>query len=305
MRIGREQLETLAAVAEEGSFDAAAARLRLTPSAVSQRIKGFEQELGRVLVVRSRPSSLTASGAALLRLARQVELLEHDAADALGLGDPGERIAVPIAVNADSLTSWILPALARVAARQPVVFELHRDDQEHTASLLASGVVMAAVTSQSSPVPGCTVASLGRMRYRAVATPAFVARWFPHGVDPAALASAPCIEFDRKDRLQARYLGSRGVSSAEPPRHYVPASADFARAVELGLGWGMLPDAQADEPRARGALVDLDAGHPIDVPLFWQQWDLRSPLLEAVAAELLTAAQSALEPPVARRRASR
>lgn len=296
MRIGREQLETLAAVAEEGSFDAAAARLRLTPSAVSQRVKGFEQELGRVLVVRSRPVALTDSGAALLRLARQIQLLEHDAAEALGLADSGGRVAIPIAVNADSMTSWILPALARAAERQPVVFELHRDDQEHTASLLASGVVMAAVTSQASPVPGCTVTRLGRMRYRAVATPAFVARWFPAGADAAALAVAPCVEFDRKDTLQTRYLESRGVPDPAPPRHYVPASADFALAVELGLGWGMLPDAQADELRGRGALLDLDSARPIDVPLFWQQWDLRSPLLDAVAGELLEAARAALEP---------
>ena len=81
MRFDREQLETLAAVLEAGTFDAAARRLRVTPSAVSQRVKAFERELGRVLVVRSKPVRATASGEALVRLARQLALLEHDAVD--------------------------------------------------------------------------------------------------------------------------------------------------------------------------------------------------------------------------------
>src|SRR5689334_23290176 len=161
MRFDREQLETLAAVVDAGTFDAAARRLSVTPSAVSQRVKAFERELGRVLVVRSKPVRATASGEALVRLARQLALLEHDAIDGLGMGgtDRG-RVTVPIAVNADSMAGWILPALARAAERLPVVLDLHREDQDHTAALLGDGTVMAAVTSQSHAVPGCTVTRL-------------------------------------------------------------------------------------------------------------------------------------------------
>src|SRR5690606_16887281 len=167
----RDHLATLVAVIDEGSLDAAARRLRVTPSAVSQRLKAFEQQVGRVLVVRSRPVRATESGAALLRLARQQALLEHDAAAALGLGDGGEAPpAIPLAVNADSLATWILPALAEVAVERGVVLELHREDQARTADLLAAGTVMAAVTSRTDPMPGCTVTRLGRMRYRAVAS---------------------------------------------------------------------------------------------------------------------------------------
>src|SRR5690606_31637952 len=103
MRFDREQLETLAAVVDAGTFDAAATRLRVTPSAVSQRIKAFERELGRVLVVRSKPVQPTASGDALVRLARQLTLLERDAVAALGgeADSVGTRVVIPVAVNAD------------------------------------------------------------------------------------------------------------------------------------------------------------------------------------------------------------
>lgn len=54
-RLGADQLAALAAVIECGSFDAAADRLHVTPSAVSQRIKALESRVGQVLVVRDKP----------------------------------------------------------------------------------------------------------------------------------------------------------------------------------------------------------------------------------------------------------
>lgn len=292
MRFDREQLETLLAVVDAGTFDAAARQLGVTPSAVSQRVKGFERELGRVLVVRSKPVRATSSAEPLVRLARQLALLEHDAVERLGLGDDAEPVTVPIAVNADSMASWILPALARLASRLPVSFDLHREDQDHTAALLGSGTVMAAITSQSHAVSGCTVTRLGRLRYRAAAEIQFAARWFPSGPTTAALSVAPLVDFDRDDGLQSRYLRMAVGRSLEPPRHYVPASSDFADAVALGLGWGMLPDSQFEARRA--SLVELDPDRILEVPLYWQQWNLRSPLLDAVATEVLAEARNSL-----------
>jgi LysR family transcriptional regulator (chromosome initiation inhibitor) len=302
MEIPLDLARTLAVVIDEGTFEAAARRLRLTPSAVSQRVKTLEQQLGRVLVVRSKPARATDAGAAVVRLARQLALLEHDALAGFGLdATPDRPISVALAVNADSLGTWFLPALARVAEGHPVVFDLHRDDQDFTAGLLESGTVMGAVTSQATPVAGCLVRPLGVMRYRAVATPDFVARWSlgsRSGGTPAAreaLASAPLVDFDRRDDLQRDFLRARGVDPEVPPRHFVPASNDFATAVKLGLGWGMLPGFQSAAELERGELVLL-GGEPIDVPLYWQQWNLRSSLLDAIADELGAEARRELSP---------
>lgn len=285
MRIPADLAETLSIVLDEGSLDAAARRLHLTPSAVSQRIKALEEHVGRVLLIRSKPVRPTTAAHAVVRYARQLALLEHDARTELG-AEEGARVPVPLAVNADSLATWFLPPLARLAERHPVVFDLHRDDQDFTAGLLESGTVMGAVTSRATPVAGCRVSELGVLRYDAVATPAFVATWLSGGVDARTLAEAPLIDFDRRDDLQRRWLTARGVDAARPPRHYVPASNDFATAAALGLGWALLPRFQWEEPVAAGELVLL-GGPPIDVPLHWQQWNLRSPLLDAIAEEIV------------------
>lgn len=294
MRLSMDLVATVAAAVDAGTLDAAARTLHITPSAVSQRIRSLEERIGRTLLVRTKPLRPTEAGEAVVRLARQLALLEHDTLRALGLDERGPaRLA--LAVNADSLATWFLPALTRIAADGDVAIELHRDDQDHTARLLADGTVSAAVTSESAAVVGCTVTPLGVMSYRACATPAFVERWFADGVTPAALAKAPVVEYDRRDDLQSRWLRGRGAPVAEPPRTFVPASHDFAAAVCAGVGWGMLPPLQADEPIAAGELVLLDP-EPIAVPLYWQQWDLRSPLLDRVARIVVDEARRILDP---------
>jgi LysR family transcriptional regulator, chromosome initiation inhibitor len=284
------QLRALSAAVSEGTLEAAARALHVTPSAISQRLRALEVATGRVLLVRSKPVQVTASGEAVLRLARQIELLASDTRTELDAGSgeqPGQTL--PIAVNADSLGTWALPALAPLAGS--VCFDLHRDDEEHTAGLLRSGAVVAAITTDPEPVAGCAVTRLGSMRYRPMAAAPRVPRWFPDGPTPEALARAPVVVFDRKDDLQHRYLRDRLPGLAQPPTHYVPSTADFLTAIRLGLGWGMLPDVQIALEDDAGSLVGFDDSGTIDVVLYWQQWKLRSSLLDRVAAAVTTAAR--------------
>lgn len=296
------QLRALVAVVDQGSLDAAARTLHVTPSAVSQRLRALEVAAGTVLVVRSRPARVTASGEVLLRLARQVDLLAADAAAELGAGgglgldglagDGRSAPVLPIAVNADSLATWVLPALAPLAGR--VCLDLRREDQGRTAALLRDGSVVAAITTDASPVPGCSSSPLGTMRYLPVAAAAPARRWFGDGLSPAAWSSAPVVVFDRDDDLQDAHLRAVAPGVA-PPRHHVPSSADFFAAVRLGMGWGMIPTLQAGDLLATGELVVLDPGGAVDVALHWQRWHLRSPGLDAVDAALTAAAARHLE----------
>jgi LysR family transcriptional regulator (chromosome initiation inhibitor) len=288
VRIDPELAATIAAVVDEGSLDAASRRLRITPSAVSQRLKALEQQLGRVLLGRSKPVRLTESGEAVVRLARQIALLEHDALSRLGLEAVGARISIPLAVNADSMATWFLPPLARLSAAHDIDFDLHRDDQNFTARLLESGAVMAAVTSEAAPVAGCSVSPLGVLEYRAMAERGYADRWFADGASREALRRAPFVDFDRRDALQHEWLEAMGVPHHGVPRHYVPASHDYALAVQIGLGWGMVPVLQES-----AGLVPL-GGPTLQVALHWQQWNLRSSLLDAIAAEIAAEARRVL-----------
>ncbi|WP_229071488.1 LysR family transcriptional regulator ArgP [Actinoplanes sp. DH11] len=269
------QLVTFQAVVERGSFEAAARALHVTPSAVSQRIKALEQSVGQVLVRRGKPCVATTAGQALVRFAGQVALLEREA---LAQARDGTRLSV--VVNADSLNTWFLPVLTAVPG---VRFELHLEDEEHTAGLLRSGTAMAAVTADRVPVQGCRVERLGVMRFLAVAAP---------GLDVTDLSTAPVVVFNRKDELQQRFLRGRPL----PPAHYVPAAAAYEESIRRGLGWGMVPEQNARPHLAAGDYVEIAPGRHLDVPLYWQCWRIESTALETLTAAVRTAAVDALRP---------
>jgi LysR family transcriptional regulator (chromosome initiation inhibitor) len=286
------QLQALAAAVDGGTFEAAARVLHVTPSAISQRIRALENGVGGVLLRRSKPITPTAAGAAYLRLARQVEALAAEAAAETAVRSTGARVS--LAVNGDSLATWVLPALAPLAG--DLSFDIQREDQDYSAELLRDGSVMAAITTEARAVQGCTSAPLGVMRYRPMASPDFIDRWFGAGVDARSLAIAPVVVFDRKDDLQHRFLRRFSPSPLTPPQHFVPVSADFAEAVRLGFGWAMLPDQQSAALAGRGDLVEFDAGRAVDVTLYWQQWALQMRALDRVAEALMAVAARELAP---------
>jgi len=292
MSLLHPQLTAFAAVLGEGSFEAAARRLSLTPSAVSQRVKALEDRLGQVLVQRRSPCTATRAGQRLLRAAAQMQLLETEALDAFAPDPEGPR-AIAVAVNADSLATWFLPALATLHAERGLLFEVHVEDQDYSAGLLREGRVLGAVTGDASPVQGCSARRLGTMRYLPVASPAFVAAHFPAGLDAASLDRAPVLIFNRKDALQDRFMRRVTRARVDPPRHYLPSPTGFVEAAMLGLGWAMAPESMVREPLARGQLRALDEGG-LDVPLYWQHWSLRSATLTAVTKALLAAAREGL-----------
>lgn len=282
------QLQALAAAVDVGTFDAAARMLHVTPSAISQRIRALENAVGGVLLQRTKPIAPTAAGVPYLRLARQIEALTADAALEAAQGHANIRPSVSLAINGDSLATWVMPALAGLAG--DLTFDIHREDQDHSAELLRHGAVMGAITTEAMPVQGCTSTPLGVMRYQPMATPDFVDRWFRDGVSADALAVAPMVVFDAKDDIQHRFLRTFSDVDLRPPQHFVPVSADFAEAVRLGFGWAMLPDLQSRDLVARGEIRQLAAGEPVDVILYWQQWALRMSALDRVADALRGAA---------------
>ncbi|WBQ05656.1 LysR family transcriptional regulator ArgP [Kribbella sp. CA-293567] len=292
MQLDSAQLDTFAAVIDEGSFDAAARRLQITPSAVSQRIKAMESRLGHVLVQRVKPARATEAGEAVLRLARQVSLLEVEAIAAVRGKLEGLRL--PIAVNADSLNGWFLPVLFAVSPELVTAFDLRQEDQDHSAELLRNGTVLAAVTADPRPVQGCRVQPLGKMRYLSIATPQYADRWLTGRPLPEALEAAPMIVFNTKDQLQHRLLRKVTRRRLDPPTHSIPAPGPFVRAIRLGLGWGMIEAELVENELADGRLVEVAKGKYIDVPLYWQHWKLDSAVLDTLTAAVLAAAATGL-----------
>ncbi len=285
-----DQLETLAAIVDHGTFEAAARHLHVTTSAVSQRVRALESAAGQVLVRRATPCVATPAGEVLVRLARQTTLLHAEARAVLG-DDARSRLDLPVAVNADSLATWFRAVLADVAGWDGVTLRLQVEDQAYSTELLRRGDVLGAVTSDPVPVQGCVVEPLGALRYRPAAAPSFAERWRSgRGYDWARM---PVVVFNEKDALQHDLLVARGLG-APPVVHRVPTSADFHEAVRLGLGWGLLPSPQLDPDLASGALVTLSARDHVDVRLHWQRWRLESPVLARLTDAVRSAARTSL-----------
>ncbi len=285
MRIDGQQLAAFAAVIEHGSFDAAAAQLHGTPSAISQRIKALEQRVGQVVVVREKPCVPTSAGVPLLRLAAQTALLEAETLAEMAGGD-GSSPRIALAVNADSMATWFTGVLDTL---EGVLFDIRIEDQDHSARLLREGVVMGAVTTERTPVTGCRVLPIGVMRYVAVAAPRYIERYLPKGFTARAVAAAPSLAWNRDDALQDMLVRRVFRRDITRPQHFVPTAEGFGSAVRAGLGWGMFPQNLAAPALSDGSFVRVVDAH-LDVPLFWQCWKLDSPLVGAITAAVQSAA---------------
>jgi LysR family transcriptional regulator, chromosome initiation inhibitor len=299
MMLDARQLEAFASVMECGGFGPAARALNVTLAAVSLRIKALEEQLGQRLLVRGKTVRATASGQALLAHVKQLRLMEADLLGTrLGGAEPGAGWqSLSVAINADSVASWFLPGVARLLQRHRLLLDITIDDQDHTHDALKSGDVIGCVTTLAQPLRGCVAEPLGAMRYRCVAAPGVVQRCrTPRGnVSPHQLLSHPAIIFNRKDALQDTFLRQHfGLRQPHYPRHYAPAVDAFERAIELGLGWGMVPE---QDLAHRPGLEEVMPGATVDVTLYWQHWE-REPLSAQRLTQAVKAAAHASLPPV-------
>lgn len=293
MWFGLEALETLLAVCDEGSFTRAAQRLHLTPGAISQRITSLETQIGHPVVQRTQPVKPTTVGEELLGLARHTLLLQDETWIRLAqvVNAPDPQVRVSLAVNADSLSTWFKPVVQTLAAESRLLLSLRIEDQDRTSTLLRSGAVLAAVTTNPHAGPGTSVESLGSMRYIPVCASA-IAPASPQDL-PEFLSATPMLQFDSLDLLPFRYLDKVGVTQP-PPAHYVPSNREFFEAIRLGLGWSVIPEGQVGEGLEDDSLVVLDHERHIDVALHWQRWKVHSPILDHLTNLVNKAARMSL-----------
>ena len=297
-----DALECLAAIVEEGGFERAAQRLSITQSAVSQRLRALEAQVGTVLLVRSRPLKPTSAGQMMLKHARQMRLLRADlerdlqelAPSSIHGARDEERIS--IAVNADSIATWALPALDELA-RQGVPLEIVTDDQDFTHEWLRDGKVVGCVTTVKQPLRGCKVVPLGAMPYVAVAQPGFAARHLPKGLDAHNFRAVPFVAFNRKDDLQGEFVARAfRLKRVSLNQLFVPSSEGQVRAALAGWGVSVVPLLQVRGLLEQGRLVNVASGSSLPVQLYWHCWNLASEVLAQLTAALTRAGEQALSP---------
>nr|WP_320126171.1 LysR family transcriptional regulator ArgP [uncultured Shewanella sp.] len=299
-------LKALAVVVSEGGFDRAAKVLHITQSAVSQRIRQLEEKVGQSLLIRSNPVVATPTGKRLLRHYSQVQLLESELRAEMDADDPNHPTTVRIAVNADSLATWFLPALAGMFSRHAWLLELIVDDESYTHHLLKNGEAVGCVTTTEVPMAGCSSEFLGTMEYLCVATPEFAARYFSepsdtpslsdtssfNAINQAQLAKAPAVVFSTKDKLHEKFLAQYfNMTPGQWWQHTIPSSESFLEAINLSLGYGLVGHLQAKPLIDRGILIELTPERRMRVPLFWQHWNIKAKQTTLVYRALAATAQ--------------
>lgn len=272
--IDNSLLAAFSSVVHEGSFEKAAQRLNVTPSAISQKVKLLESRLGSILLTRGRPCIATEIGYRLFRHVESVQLLEKDLLDTFPNNiAPTTKapITLRIAVNADSVSTWFTAALSRFTTNHNCLFDLIIDDQNFTSDMLREGSVIAAVSADDKPIQGFRNLSLGSLRYTAVASVDFFNRFFGiEGINRNTLLLAPCITFNRKDPLQKEWLQSNFGCDTNLQSHWMPSSQGYLNACLDGLGWGLNPSLSLQKHLSDGSLIELVPGTDVDEPLYWQ-----------------------------------
>ncbi|MCX7239576.1 MAG: LysR family transcriptional regulator ArgP [Burkholderiales bacterium] len=295
-----DALECLATIVEEGGFERAAVRLSVTQSAVSQRLRALEAQVGTVLLVRTRPLRPTAAGRLLIKHAMQMRLLradlESDLQDLAPDSDaPREEDRISIAINADSIATWALPALGPLVS-DGLPLEIITDDQDFTHEWLREGQVLGCVTTLKEALRGCKVLPLGAMHYVAVASAAYAREHCPQGLTPHNFRQIPFIAFNRKDDLQAEFVGRAcGLRQVHLSQRFVPSSEGQVRAVLAGWGASVVPELQVRRLLAQGDLVNLAPRSTLPVKLYWHCWNLPSAAIDRLTAALAAAAAQALD----------
>lgn len=283
MKLLNRHLQALASVIESGSFEQAAARLFVSQSAVSQRIKQLEQQMGQTLLLRSTPPKPTEMGQRLMHFYRQAQLLE---AEVLEHSDEQPR-SVPIALNADSLATWFFAAVGEFVQQEHLLLDLRVDDQDQTLNLLRNGDVIGAISADAQAISGCDAIALGTMTYHCVCTEDFRQRYFAKGAGREAFSQAPALHYSPKDQLQRNYLAKHwSLSANDYPFHQIPSTESYLDFILRGLAWGLVPELQCQKPLVQGRLVKLTPRKPVRVPLYWHTWTVKSDLLRRLTRQI-------------------
>ncbi|WP_348666653.1 LysR family transcriptional regulator ArgP [Arsenophonus symbiont of Ornithomya chloropus] len=287
-------LQALDTVIHERGFERAAKKLCITQSAVSQRIKQLENLFGQPLLLRTIPPKPTIEGQKLLGLLHQVQLLEKEwLDDANNINKP---LLLSVAINADSLATWFLPALHSVLHDNSIRLNIKIEDETKTHECLRKGEVIGAISIQSESLPGCLINQLGALDYLFVAAPTFAKRYFPSGVTKTSLLKAPAVAFDHLDDIHQSFIQENfKLSPGSVPCHIVSTSEAFVQLAKQGSTCCMIPHLQIIKELNSGELINLTPGIYQRRMLYWHRFSPEMKITKKISDALIKTAKKILK----------
>lgn len=281
-------LSALAAIIDVQSFDLAAKKLFLSQSAISQRIKLLEENIGQPILIRSKPIELTAIGAQLLSHYKKVKQLESELLPQLLPDAPSKPIKITLAVNADSIATWFIEALTCVLKENLIELNLLIEHEDRTLDKLRSGEAIGAVSVVKAPLKGYRAFELGNMNYYLVATKSFQQKYFANGVTTKSLKMAPAISFDHKDDMHVKYIKQHfNLAASEYYCHRVRSSEAFVALAKQGVAYCLVPELQIKNELASGELINICPENILVETLYWHSWVLVKGINKKISQEII------------------
>jgi LysR family transcriptional regulator (chromosome initiation inhibitor) len=288
-------LSALAAIIETQSFDLAAKKLFISQSAISQRIKLLEENIGHPMLIRSQPIELTNVGEQLLSHFKKVQQLENELLPELLPDKPTKPIRISLSVNADCIATWFIKALTPVLKDNLVELNLIIEHEERTLDKLRSGEAIGAVSVTEKPLKGYRSFELGQMKYCLVSSKSFQKKYFDEGVTKESLKMAPGISYDHKDDMHVRFIAKHfALQASEYYCHSVRSSEAFVELAKQGVAYCLLPELQIEDELATGKLVKLCPQKELVETLYWHSWILVKGINKKLSQEIIRVGQKLL-----------
>ncbi len=294
MKLDYKQLQALHTIIKKQSFEAAAKALCISQSAISQRIKHLEEQLAQPVLIRSQPIVATDIGKKLLKHYKQVNQLEAELIPEISASSAERTLTMSIAINADSLATWFIPALAPLLKQYPIELNLHIMDESRTLEKVKSGEAFGAFSLKEAPLSGCECTKLGEMNYVLVATPEFAETYLPDGINRQALLKAPAVSFDHKDDMHIKFIERHfNLTGGSYPCHTVRSSEAFVGMACAGVAYCLIPELQIKTELDSGQLIKLTEIQ-LTQPLYWHRWLLLKGIYKKVSEQIISSAQQAI-----------
>ncbi|MET0210097.1 MAG: LysR family transcriptional regulator [Burkholderiaceae bacterium] len=255
-------LSSFVAIAEAGSISAAARRLNLSKSVISERLTELERTLGAALLHRTtRKLSLTEDGAAFFERAVRIVADIHEAAAEIterrGMLTGPMRLSAPVTFGRMHLGPALYPFLAK---HPGISLTLELDDRRVDAAADGFDAVLRHGVIEDTRLIAWTLATSQRWL---VASPAYLAQW---GTPTSLreLAGHRAIYYLNRGVTDWSFLDAQGDDFVRPPAALRVNNGDVMKDAALaGLGLALLPAFIAGDALRDGALVAVDVGRNV------------------------------------------
>ncbi len=289
-------LSALSSIIEMQSFELAANKLFISQSAISQRIKLLEENIGQPILIRCQPIELTAVGEQLLSHFKKVQQLENELLPELLPDKPTKPMKISLALNADSMATWFIQAVTPVLKEHLVELNLLIAHEDQTLDKLRTGEAIGAVSVIKKPLKGYRSFELGKMNYCLVCSKSFQKKYFGEGLTKSSLKMAPAISYDHKDDMHERFIVKHfGLASNEYYSHSVRSSEAFVELAKQGVAYCLVPELQIKAELASGELIKLCPQKQLIQTLYWHSWILVKGVNKTISQEITRAGKMLLD----------